>query len=129
MQIVHYQKTDHGVEDSTPVKAASVLSILFDSVMYDAGATSEIQRDVIDLFFAQVSFAADSALVEEISLGELMSVVDRDSRWVYSGSLTTPPCSQKNVRWNILSKVYPIGPEIVHIFRNRLKKSKADNFM
>ncbi|KAF9205156.1 hypothetical protein BGZ59_000658 [Podila verticillata] len=29
-------------------------------------------------------------------------------RWVYQGSLTTPPCSE-NVSWNVMQKTFPIG--------------------
>ena len=57
-----------------------------------------------------------------MSLGELMSIVDQQSRWVYSSSLKSSRCSQK-IKWNILSTVYPVSPEIMYIFRKRLRKA------
>lgn len=45
----------------------------------------------------------------EVALGELMAFVDTSNRWVYSGSLTTPPCAE-NLYWNVVKTVYPIKP-------------------
>jgi carbonic anhydrase len=36
-----------------------------------------------------------------------MKLVDIENRWVYKGSVTTPPCD-KYVYWNIASTIYPI---------------------
>lgn len=47
--------------------------------------------------------------VDEVALGELMAFIDTTNRWVYSGSLTTPPCYE-NLYWNVVKTVYPIKP-------------------
>jgi hypothetical protein len=36
-----------------------------------------------------------------------MMMVDTRNRWVYKGSVTTPPCATM-VYWNVLTTVYPI---------------------
>jgi carbonic anhydrase len=36
-----------------------------------------------------------------------MMMVDMDDRWVYRGSVTTPPCTTQ-VYWNVLRTIYPI---------------------
>lgn len=62
--------------------------------------------DVIDKFFAGLNLdnttftgkqdASKKVLnvpVKENGLGELMSMIDTDNRFIYIGSETTPPCS------------------------------------
>ena len=36
-----------------------------------------------------------------------MKVIDINNRWMYKGTLTTPPCTDK-VLWNVVNNVYPI---------------------
>jgi carbonic anhydrase len=55
--------------------------------------------------------------VQEIPFGELMSEIDTNNRWVYKGSLTTPPCT-KLIYWNVVSTVYPIKEKHLNLFRN-----------
>jgi carbonic anhydrase len=57
----------------------------------------------------------------EIPFGELMATLDTNNRWVYRGSLTTPPCS-KTIYFNILYKVYPIKKYHVDLFKNQLAR-------
>lgn len=58
--------------------------------------------------------------MNEISFGQLMSVISTEERWVYHGSLTTPPCSTV-VHWNVVSRVYPIKKSHLELFRRRLR--------
>lgn len=57
-------------------------------------------------------------------------MVDMDNRWVYKGSVTTPPC-QETVYWNVLRTVYPIKERHLKQFQDDLaldKFDKAGNF-
>ena len=46
-------------------------------------------------------------IADEVPYGELMMMVNSKKRWVYKGSVTTPPCAQ-SVYWNVLKTIYPI---------------------
>ena len=45
-----------------------------------------------------------------------MEMVDSRNRWVYKGSVTTPPCAT-TVYWNLMSTIYPIKAEHLEKFR------------
>ena len=49
-----------------------------------------------------------------------MMVNTRD-RWVYKGSVTTPPCATY-VYWNVLTTIYPIKQATLDSFKNQLKR-------
>lgn len=83
---------------------ASALGVIFDRVNYDQSVTAD-ERLVIDKFFD--ALVLDSASTEkndeghdilkkdsEIPYSQMLATVNFANRWVYSGSLTTPPCSQ-----------------------------------
>ena len=50
-------------------------------------------------------------------------MVDKNNRWVYQGSVTTPPCAQK-VYWNVLRTVYPIKQKHVDLFKAQLTRGE-----
>ena len=52
----------------------------------------------------------------ELRFGELLNSLDTNSRWVYKGSLTTPPCSTL-IYWNVLTKVLPIKSKHLYFFK------------
>lgn len=54
-----------------------------------------------------------------------MMMVDMNNRWIYKGSVTTPPCKQ-NVYWNVLRTVYPIKQKHLDQFKNQLKRDNLD---
>lgn len=58
-------------------------------------------------------------VVDEVTYGDLMMMANFNKRWVYKGSVTTPPCLT-NVYWNVLSTIYPIKQEHVDAFKSRL---------
>ena len=83
---------------------------------------------MIDRFFESLKFEAlsrsdDPVEVSEVNYGELMHMVATDSRYVYKGSLTTPPCTE-SIYWNVVTKVYPIKREHLDAFRALWQKSE-----
>lgn len=52
----------------------------------------------------------------EVPYGDLLMMVNTDDRWIYKGSVTTPPCAQ-SVYWNVLRTVYPIKKEHLDLFK------------
>jgi carbonic anhydrase len=57
--------------------------------------------------------------IDMATYGDLMQMVDSNNRWVYKGSVTTPPCG-RFVYWNVLSTVYPISQKHLDQFKTRL---------
>lgn len=47
-------------------------------------------------------------------------MVDTNNRWIYRGSVTTPPCAE-NVYWNELRTIYPVSQKHVDQFKAQLK--------
>lgn len=47
-------------------------------------------------------------------------MVDTNNRWIYQGSVTTPPCAE-NVYWNELRTIYPVSQKHVDQFKAQLK--------
>lgn len=60
--------------------------------------------------------------VDMVAYGDLMQMVDSNNRWVYKGSVTTPPCFLDGgfVYWNVLSTIYPITVEQLKMFKEQL---------
>ena len=46
-----------------------------------------------------------------------MNLIDMKSRWVYKGSLTTPPCT-RFVLFNVCKNIYPISLKHLNLFKN-----------
>lgn len=75
-------------------------------------ATVELDDDeqkIVDAFFDSMEWdTVDSdPKVAEVPYGDLMMMVNTKDRWVYTGSVTTPPCATK-VYWNVLRTIYPL---------------------
>lgn len=87
----------------------AVMGMMFDTKNYDENV-SEATVAAIDKFFDSLKFdevTKTGMYPSEIAFGELMSVINMNDRWVYKGSLTTPPCSE-GLYWNFVKTVYPI---------------------
>ena len=54
--------------------------------------------------------------------------VNMHDRWVYKGSVTTPPCGQ-SVYWNVLKTIHPIKSEHLYQFKKQLEKRGEDNLV
>lgn len=87
----------------------AAMGIMFsvDDYTKDEFVTEEMIA-TIDNFFETMKWEkTDNPKVQEVPYGKLMMMVDMESRWVYKGSVTTPPC-ERYVYWNVLQRVYPI---------------------
>jgi carbonic anhydrase len=63
---------------------------------------------VIDRFFEHLKFGEDgNPIVDQVAFGQIMNLANYEDRWVYHGSLTTPPCSPF-IYWNVIRRVLPI---------------------
>jgi len=60
-------------------------------------------------------------VVDEVAYGDLMNMVDTERRWVYEGSVTTPPCA-KTVYWNVVQQVYPIKKRHFDLYIGQLER-------
>jgi len=87
--------------DGTVEIFASAVGLMFDVDDYDPSIKPE-EIAVIDKFFDSLKFgnipagaAAGHVLDQktDIPYGDLNKIVDFAGRWVYTGSLTTPPCN------------------------------------
>ena len=54
-----------------------------------------------------------------------MMMVDTENRWIYKGSVTTPPCDTY-VYWNVVQRVYPVKQKHVDLFKQQLARGKLD---
>lgn len=61
-----------------------------------------------------------------VAYGDLVNIVDFNNRWVYQGSVTTPPCAQK-VFWNEISTIYPIKQSTLDNFKKQLDREYASD--
>jgi hypothetical protein len=58
--------------------------------------------------------------------GNVMQLVDNNNRWVYKGSVTTPPCA-RYVYWNVMSTIYPISRRHLDLFKAQLNLGESGN--
>jgi carbonic anhydrase len=79
---------------------------------------NEADQKVIDDFFNSLKWDQTSSnpKVAEVPYGNLMMMVNTRDRWVYKGSVTTPPCATY-VYWNVLTTIYPIKAEVLDNFK------------
>ena len=87
---------------------AGVMGVIFDVSKYTAELTDD-EEAIIDNFFASLDWdnVNSEPTVDMTHFAELMNLIDTSNRWIYKGTLTTPPCTG-NVYWNVVRKVYPI---------------------
>jgi carbonic anhydrase len=67
-----------------------------------------------------MSWDANGPVVDIVAYGSVMEMVDFKNRWVYKGSVTTPPCA-RFVYWNLLSTIYPVSQKHLDLFKDRLE--------
>ena len=119
MHTVHYPKETEGEF------IAAAMGIMFSVENYTA-ELSWLEERVIDDFFNSLDLAdvtEAGPTVTWATYGTLMEMVDMSNRWVYKGSVTTPPCAA-NVYWNVLSTIYPIKAETLALFVTQLDRGE-----
>lgn len=52
-----------------------------------------------------------------------MNMARTTNRFVYTGSLTTPPCTEK-VYWNVINRVHPIKERHLGAFKHMILQQK-----
>ena len=84
---------------------------------------NQYQKDVINDFFESLNWDKTDGqwFANEVRYGDLVMMVNTDDRWVYKGSVTTPPCASL-VYWNVLRTVYPLPPRFLQQFKKQLER-------
>ena len=121
MQILHSLVHDHETYEGD-IKLGGV-AILFSIEDYTADLTYE-QQETFNHFFENLRWFEDyeNPRVAGINFGDIMSLIDFRERWVYKGTMTSPPC-QGAVYWNIVKKVYPIDSKYVDLLYRQFARS------
>jgi len=113
---------------------AAAVGIVFSTDKYTADLTPA-QQQVIDAFFDGLKWSNDAVPdgdgksawdVDMVLYGNLMEMVDSNNRWVYAGSVTTPPCA-RFVYWNVLSTIYPVSKKHLDQFKAQLAPLEGGN--
>jgi len=101
----------------------AAMGIMF-SVNDHTANLSEAQTKIIDTFFETLQLSKKTdPLVDMVTYGDLLMMVDTENRWVYKGSVTTPPC-HRYVYWNLLQTVYPIKQKHLDLFLKQLERGE-----
>ena len=119
MHIIHTPALDPG---NSGFKFAG-MGILFDVKDHTADSLLSDQIDIIDKFFDSLEWTDTSSnpKVPIVPFGDLMRLIDMDTRWVYKGSMTEPPC-ETLVYWNVVRTIYPIKQKHLDLFLNQLRR-------
>jgi len=118
--------TVHLAENTVNNFGYAAVGIIFSVNEYTAKLTAAEQK-IIDTFFESLDLSKTNDPVQSlITYGDLMTMVDTDNRYVYKGSVTTPPCGQ-SVYWNLLSTIYPIQQKHLDLFKSQLARADQGN--
>jgi len=124
--------TVHLAEEERDGFKYAAMGLMFSVQDYDRSVSDELVT-IIDKFFDSMSWDSKDVggnyidpVVAEVPYGDLMMAVDMHNRWVYKGSVTTPPCAQ-SVYWNVLKTVYPIKSKHLYLFKDQMKARGSNN--
>ena len=86
----------------------AAIRIIFSVEDYNVKLTHN-ELIIINTFFESLQLDNfKNHVADLITFGDFMNLIDYSFRWVYKGSITTPPC-ETNVLYNIVSNIYPIS--------------------
>ena len=121
MHIVHAAEGKTG--DPTPI-LYSALGFMFDVDDYDSSVTPG-EMKTINAFFDALKFEniPETGKAEKhvlnanasVPLGDLVGLQSGAGRWVYTGSLTTPPCTV-GVFFQVYDRVLPISRKHLNLY-------------
>lgn len=115
--------TFHEAESTENDIGLAAVGIIFSVDEYTANLSAAEQK-IIDTFFETLDLSQQNdPTVSFITFGDLMNMVDTNNRYVYKGSLTTPPCD-RFVYWNVLSTIYPISQRHLDLFKSQLTRGE-----
>ena len=105
----------------------AAMGVMFSVNDYTAKVTDGEQM-IIDNFFENLKWTETGSdpVVDMVSYGDLMMMVDTNNRWVYKGSVTTPPCDTF-VYWNVVRKIYPLRQYHLDQFKEQLKRGNMQD--
>lgn len=129
MHTVHYDTNelvdataDDPFDGSKNHANIAALGIMF-SVDKSTAVVSDADVRIIDNFFESLQWdATENPTPTNIAYGNLVGMVDFHNRYVYRGSVTTPPCAT-TVFWNVVAPIYPIKAEHVKLFKEQLDRT------
>lgn len=111
--------TVHNPKTKTGGIIAAAMGIMFSVNDFNVKLT-KAEQTVIDTFFETLDWSNKaSPTVNLLTYGDLMGMVDMNNRWIYKGSVTTPPCAV-SVYWNVLQTVYPVKQKHLDLFKAQL---------
>ena len=123
MHLVYFPKTPEGGF------FAAAAGIMFSVNDYTAELSAE-EENVINAFFDGLKWddeSGDAVVSDMILFGDLMEIINFNKRWMYKGSVTSPPCATY-LFWNVPSTIYPVSQKHLDLFVNKqLNKGEDGN--
>jgi len=119
--------TVHLAEEAIGDVKYSAMGLLFSVDEYTREGVNYEMVETIDSFFESLKWTESSGtpIVGEVPYGKLMMMADMGNRWVYKGSVTTPPCDTF-VYWNVMRRIYPLKAKHLKLFKDQLKRGDLD---
>lgn len=102
----------------------AAMGIFFSVDNFNEEGLTTHMKNTIDAFFDSMKWeeTTKNPIVNMVLYGEMMMMSDMKNRWVYKGSVTTPPCDT-HVYWNVLKRVYPIKAKHLALFKSQLARA------
>lgn len=106
----------------------AAMGLMFSVDNYTHGDLSVEMIEIIDNFFDNLEWTTTdrNPIVPLVSYGDLMMMADMKNRWVYKGSVTTPPCATY-VYWNVVRRIYPIKQHHLDKFKAQLARDNLQD--